>query len=78
MECVVVKHSSSYIEGKAESHFAEATTVSETGCVSLLVANHGPDRAPQLATYSGGYSSRYIGFVSLPLFTCPGVSLEQP
>ena len=54
LENVVVKHNS-YVEGKAESHFAKATTVSETGCVhplAALAANHGPNRAPQLATRS--------------------------
>lgn len=74
------------IEGKAESHFAKATTALETGCLSplaALAANHGPDRAPPLATcsggtYSGGHSSRHVGFASLPLITCPEMSLEQP
>lgn len=64
LENVVVKHNS-YIEGKAESHLAKATTVSETGCVSPLAAraaDHGPDRAPQLATCSWAHTA-----VGIPL-----------
>lgn len=66
LEDVMVKHNS-YTEGKAESHFAKATTVSETGCLSplaALAANYGPDRAPPLATCSGAHT-----VVGIPLDT---------